>query len=386
MKKTLFLLITFLLVGFASCGSDAADDDPVAGGSSKNPLIGTWYEDHSTEWFIWTFDKTTVTCKTAWKGNEAGEPWNDGRNQFNYTWDSETQKGSFSYRYESKKNNSLVTTIYNFEYFEGKLYCEEIEDGKRPYTFKMIKNPDNVKVSEIYLSRNKISLWSGNTGEIGAYIYPKNASFPSISWSSSNPKVATVQNGKITAVGPGSCVIIAESEKKEAKAECKVSVYSKDLLGNWHGDWINTTYSHAEGNGDTISYWTSYIDFSLSSDLDYSTNGYGNMLYHYDSAPWDRKFYRIDWEMRGDTLFITHPSNSNLDTKFYQIKVTGNKLTGYNQWNNKLEFTKYSSFDWSSYENDYWWGHDGWYENPNWNWTRAVNIEKPVILENLKSY
>lgn len=384
MKKLLFLFVVLSTsIGYASCGSD--DDDSTGGGNSKNPLIGTWYEDHSEEWFIWKFDKNSVTCKTAWDSNMAGEPWNKGRNSFSYTWDSETQKGSFSYRYESDKSNSLVTTIYNFEYFEDKLFCEEIEDNDRPYKFKMIKSPDKVKVSYIHLSENTLSLWTGNTTDIKAYISPKNASYPSISWSSSDPKVAIVQNGRIKAVGAGSCVIIAESEKKEAKAECKVTVVTKDLLGTWHGKWDNYYYTI---NDDNTKYWSSEIDIRFDSNNNYynTINGYGHVVIYYPNAPDDREYQDLEWKMNNDTVFFVYPEAPGLDGYLHSININSKTFIAKNEWNESIELSKKDSFDWSPYEGYFWYPGYHWFSNPNWSQTRSVVFDKPLIFENINSH
>ncbi len=135
MKILVYLFVVLsTFVGFVSCGGD---EDESAGGSSKNPLIGTWIENNSTEWYEWTFDSKTVECITCdYKGYRY--EWCEGDNKFKYSWDSETQTGSFSFRYV-EKGGYPQTTTYTFEYLNGVLYCEEKEENYSTYRFKMTK-------------------------------------------------------------------------------------------------------------------------------------------------------------------------------------------------------------------------------------------------------
>ena len=75
------------------------------------------------------------------------------------------------------------------------------------------------------MSPNK---WTGKVGEtitITATLRPKTAIDKTLTWSSSNETVATVdQSGKVTAVALGEAVITAASSNPEVSATCKVTV------------------------------------------------------------------------------------------------------------------------------------------------------------------
>ncbi|MGN8914474.1 Ig-like domain-containing protein [Anaerofustis butyriciformans] len=78
---------------------------------------------------------------------------------------------------------------------------------------------ESVKLNKTNVQLNKLTDVVYLTGEV----YPSNADDKTIQWSSSNTKVAKVENGKITPVADGSAVIKAQT--KDGKiAYCNVKV------------------------------------------------------------------------------------------------------------------------------------------------------------------
>ena len=88
-----------------------------------------------------------------------------------------------------------------------------------------------VYVTGIAVEPKRLSLFTGETGELTATIEPADATVPDVVWSSSNEKIATVdQNGKVTAVAPGKAIITAASKDDSSKrATCTVTVQAKDF-------------------------------------------------------------------------------------------------------------------------------------------------------------
>ena len=66
-----------------------------------------------------------------------------------------------------------------------------------------------VPVSSITMSKHSITMTVGDTTEITVSITPNNATNKNITWSSTNGNVAEYINGKIYALGEGSCIIKA---------------------------------------------------------------------------------------------------------------------------------------------------------------------------------
>ena len=84
----------------------------------------------------------------------------------------------------------------------------------------------NVNVASITLSETSLRIEKGDSKTLRATISPDDATNRTIVWSSSNEKVASVdQNGKITALAGGSATITATSADGKAKAQCEVNVF-----------------------------------------------------------------------------------------------------------------------------------------------------------------
>lgn len=79
-----------------------------------------------------------------------------------------------------------------------------------------------VKVSEVKLDKTAVSLKAGQTAQLTATVKPDNAADKTVTWTSSDEKVATVADGKITAVAPGTATITATAGGKSAT--CTVTV------------------------------------------------------------------------------------------------------------------------------------------------------------------
>ena len=86
-----------------------------------------------------------------------------------------------------------------------------------------------IDVTEITLDKTNISLLPGKTEQLSATVSPDNASYKSVTWSSSNTAVATVDNsGKVTAVADGTAAITVLSvSNSNVRATCTVNVVSE---------------------------------------------------------------------------------------------------------------------------------------------------------------
>ena len=96
--------------------------------------------------------------------------------------------------------------------------------------FFPIANVDSVRfvcpVTDIYLSQESMELKEGETKQLTVSVYPIDADDKAVTWESSVPTVAAVeQTGKVTAVAAGSCVITCRAtDGSGVKAECQVTV------------------------------------------------------------------------------------------------------------------------------------------------------------------
>ncbi len=98
------------------------------------------------------------------------------------------------------------------------------KQGTCTVTVNPAPNPTtNVAVESITLSRSSVSINKGKTYTLKATINPSSATDQTLNWTSSNRKIATVENGKVKAVAKGTATITVTS-KNGKKATCKVTV------------------------------------------------------------------------------------------------------------------------------------------------------------------
>jgi len=96
--------------------------------------------------------------------------------------------------------------------------------------FAACPEPDNPNehtnlVSEISLNESQLTLTVGETATLIATVLPVEAVNRGFSWSSSNTDIAVINNGIVTAVSPGTAVIIVSVQDSEITAQCVVSVH-----------------------------------------------------------------------------------------------------------------------------------------------------------------
>lgn len=116
--------------------------------------------------------------------------------------------------------NGLVTTIK-----PGTVY---IVVRSKAYTDKqascevIVKQDDKLK--SIAFDASEIQLETGQSRTLKVVFTPDYAANKNVSWSSSDPSIASVQDGNVTGVKEGKATITATSEDGGHKAECVVTV------------------------------------------------------------------------------------------------------------------------------------------------------------------
>jgi len=87
---------------------------------------------------------------------------------------------------------------------------------------------NKTSVTGVTLDRDNITLSVGITVTLTETIYPDDATNKTVSWTSSNTAVATVENGKITAKGEGAATITVITKDGKYSASCAVTVTPKE--------------------------------------------------------------------------------------------------------------------------------------------------------------
>ena len=93
-----------------------------------------------------------------------------------------------------------------------------------------VAGPSSVPVSSVSLDRTYLEMHAGGTYRLTATISPSDATDKSVSWASSNPSAAAVdQDGNVKAVSAGSATITVTTHDGSKTASCSVSVFSDSI-------------------------------------------------------------------------------------------------------------------------------------------------------------
>ena len=98
------------------------------------------------------------------------------------------------------------------------------KDGSKTATCTVTVINPTIAVVSISLDKTTLDLLQGSTYALTATITPADATNKEIAWSSSDTSIATVENGKVTAVSSGSATITATTKDGGIKATCNVNV------------------------------------------------------------------------------------------------------------------------------------------------------------------
>ena len=102
----------------------------------------------------------------------------------------------------------------------------------------MTVNAKVIAVTSITLSKSELVLTEGESETLTATVKPDDATNKSVTWSTSDATVATVENGKVTALKAGSAVITAKAG--EQSTTCSVTVKEPDRpegFNDEHRNW-----------------------------------------------------------------------------------------------------------------------------------------------------
>ena len=95
-------------------------------------------------------------------------------------------------------------------------------DGGAKASCSVTVTSREIAVERITLTRTELNMTVGRAYTIKATVEPENATDKIVQWTTNNPSVATVEDGTVTAVGPGAASITATAGGKNAS--CTVTV------------------------------------------------------------------------------------------------------------------------------------------------------------------
>ena len=141
----------------------------------------------------------------------------------------------------------------------GKVEEYQADENWGPYFSDIVEMDaeveDPVLATSIALEPTEAHLLAGETLQLRAIIEPEDVTNNSVSWSTSDPSIATVdKNGLVTAVAEGSAVItVTTNDGTQLSASCAVTV-----------EWNNITFADANVKTICVQNWDTNGDGELS--------------------------------------------------------------------------------------------------------------------------
>ena len=115
-------------------------------------------------------------------------------------------------------NDGIVTPVA-----EGKAIITATAGGFSA-TCSVTVTGEVVGVTGITLTQTEVTLEVGENTTLEERILPENATEKGVTWASADSKIASVENGKVTALSEGETIITVKSVDGEHTAQCKVTV------------------------------------------------------------------------------------------------------------------------------------------------------------------
>ncbi|MDO4726716.1 MAG: Omp28-related outer membrane protein [Porphyromonadaceae bacterium] len=120
--------------------------------------------------------------------------------------------------------------------------------------------PTNVTVTGVTVDTQEKTISVGESFTIVATVAPDNATNKDVTWASSNPEIATVDNGAVVGVAPGNAKVTVKTADGGMTATCNVTVIENSveskrgvLLEDFTADWCGPCYQGMKNIQNVIS-------------------------------------------------------------------------------------------------------------------------------------
>ena len=238
--------ISYVLNGGTNNAENPESYDGTASVTLKDPVragytFAGWYTDQE-------FTKQITAIEAGTTGNiTVYAKWNEVKDT--ETKDTEI-KDTETKDTETKDTETKDTETKDTETKDTETKDTETKDPVQSTETTGTENQKEVKVEKITLNETEVGMKKGATVTLKAVVTPSNADNKAVKWSSSNAKVATVdQNGKVKALKNGTATIKATAEDGSGvSASCKITVGYKITykLGKGTNNSRNPEYYYNE--------------------------------------------------------------------------------------------------------------------------------------------
>lgn len=185
--------------------------------------------------------------------NATAYPTNATNRSLNWTTEN--------YSVASVSNNGLVTARG-----AGRVWIwVRATDGSGTGNYCVVDVKGPIIVSSIELSETEATMEVGEDLTLTASILPDNANNKSVDWTSDNTDVATVVDGKITAVSPGECnITCASTDGSNVSAVCHIVVNEPEQ------HWLSVVLPNGSFSINATNLET--IELKITPDSDYTVH------------------------------------------------------------------------------------------------------------------
>lgn len=184
------------------------------GGSDSKPLSITISSATNIPVQSVSLDKTSLELTEGGTGTLIATVEPSNATNKNVTWESSNKSVA------TVDANGLVTAVSA----GTATITVTTEDSNKTATCAVTVAAATVPVTGVTLNKTSTSLYVGDTETLTATVEPSDATNKTVTWTSSNPSVATVENGVVTAVGAGTATITVTTVDGGFTADCTVTV------------------------------------------------------------------------------------------------------------------------------------------------------------------
>ena len=147
------------------------------------------------------------------------------------------------------------------------------------------------KDTSISLDKSSLTIEENNTKKLTATTTP---SAVGLEWSSSNEAIATVdQNGKVTGLKEGTCIVTVQIKGTDVKAICEVTVTKEDIV------------EPEEPSGDGRSLCIEMVDGNIKQAQNLNTSDFIKWYQNRDLDKTEKPFYKIT-NAKGNVEYLIH--------------------------------------------------------------------------------
>lgn len=175
-----------------------------------------------------------------------------------------------------------------------------------PYYLTLSYKEPVINITSITLNPSRLTLEAGEQRNITATVLPNNSTDKTILWKSSNPSVATVDNGTIKAISNGNATITASSMDGEISATCAVTVRCS------HSYQTSVTPATTKSNGSITEVCTKCGDKKSQT------------IHRVDGINLSKTSYTYNGKLRKPSVSIVDTQGNSLTSgRDYQVSYPG---------------------------------------------------------------